>query len=68
MFVSRQQVNTATMMTIRNDIKRTLVEKTNAIEALKTGLSNLHELVAHVRETYDQELKKETFTRFEEIA
>ncbi|KAI8888483.1 hypothetical protein K501DRAFT_282784 [Backusella circina FSU 941] len=43
-------------------------EKTNAIEALKTGLSNLHELVSHVRDAYAEDLEKANYVEFEEIA
>lgn len=44
------------------------IEKTNAIDALKTGLSDLHDLVAHVRDTYEAELAKKEYVEFEEVA
>ncbi|KAI7897836.1 DNA-directed RNA polymerase [Cokeromyces recurvatus] len=43
-------------------------DKTNAIEALKTGLSNLYDLVAHVRQAYEEDLAKKEYIEFEEVA
>lgn len=44
------------------------IDKTNAIDALKTGLSDLLDLVAHVRDTYEAELAKKEYVEFEEVA
>ncbi|GAA5798136.1 DNA-directed RNA polymerase [Helicostylum pulchrum] len=43
-------------------------DKTTAIDALKTGLSDLLSLVAHVREAYAEDLAKKEYVEFEEIA
>ncbi|KAI8080255.1 DNA-directed RNA polymerase [Gilbertella persicaria] len=43
-------------------------DKTTSIDALKTGLSNLYDLVAHVREAYAADLAKKEYVEFEEIA
>ncbi|KAI8337807.1 DNA-directed RNA polymerase [Blakeslea trispora] len=43
-------------------------DKTTAIDALKSGLSNLYDMVAHVRETYAAELAKKEYVEFDEVA
>ncbi|CAO3611493.1 unnamed protein product [Mucor hiemalis] len=43
-------------------------DKTTAIDALKTGLSDLLDLVSHVREAYAEDLAKNEYVVFEEIA
>jgi DNA-directed RNA polymerase I and III subunit RPAC2 len=44
------------------------IDKTTALDALKTGLSDLYDLVAHVREAYAADLAKKEYVEFEEIA
>ncbi|KAI9337186.1 DNA-directed RNA polymerase [Pilaira anomala] len=43
-------------------------DKTTAVDALKTGLSDLLALVSHVRDTYAEDLAKKEYVEFEEIA
>ncbi|KAI8970362.1 DNA-directed RNA polymerase [Mycotypha africana] len=43
-------------------------ENTTAIDALKTGLSNLLDLVEHVQETFIAEFAKKEYVEFEEVA
>ncbi|KAI9485373.1 MAG: DNA-directed RNA polymerase [Benjaminiella poitrasii] len=43
-------------------------DRTNAIEALKTGLDNLYDLVACVRQAYEEDLAKKEYIEFEEVA
>ncbi|KAI8635946.1 DNA-directed RNA polymerase [Parasitella parasitica] len=43
-------------------------ESSNAIDALKKGLQDLHDLVAHVREAYASDLAKQEYVKFEEVA
>jgi DNA-directed RNA polymerase I and III subunit RPAC2 len=44
------------------------LDKSNAIDALKTGLQDLYDLVAHVREAYAEDLAKKEYAEFEEVA
>ncbi|PHZ11369.1 RBP11-like subunits of RNA polymerase [Rhizopus microsporus ATCC 52813] len=43
-------------------------DKTTAIDALKTGLQNLYDVVAHVRSAYAEDLAKKEYVEFEETA
>lgn len=44
------------------------IENTTAIDALKTGLQDLLDLVSHVRDAYAEDLAKQEYEVFEEIA
>lgn len=44
------------------------LDKTTAVDALKTGLSDLLALVSHIRDTYAEDLAKKEYVEFEEIA
>ncbi|KAG2194303.1 DNA-directed RNA polymerase [Mucor mucedo] len=43
-------------------------ENTTAIDALKTGLSDLLDMVSHIRDSYAADLAKKEYVEFEEIA
>ncbi|GAN02759.1 DNA-directed RNA polymerase I and III subunit Rpc19 [Mucor ambiguus] len=43
-------------------------DNTNAIDALKSGLQDLYDMVAHVREAYVEGLEKKEYVEFEEVA
>jgi DNA-directed RNA polymerase I and III subunit RPAC2 len=38
------------------------------VDALKSGLENLHDIVAHVRAAYKADLEKKEYVEFEEVA
>lgn len=44
------------------------IDKTTAIDALKTGLSDLLDMVSHVREAYAEDLAKKEYVVFDEVA
>ncbi|KAG1196427.1 hypothetical protein G6F35_012989 [Rhizopus arrhizus] len=50
------------------NIRIQTTDKTTSIDALKTGLQNLYDMVAHVRSTYAEDLAKKEYVEFEEIA
>ncbi|CAO3703607.1 unnamed protein product [Rhizopus stolonifer] len=43
-------------------------DKTTSVDALKSGLQNLLDMVAHVRDAYAEDLQKQEYVEFEEIA
>ncbi|KAI8978932.1 DNA-directed RNA polymerase [Pilobolus umbonatus] len=50
------------------NIRIQTTDKTTAVDALKTGLSNLYDIVAHIRQAYVDDLAKKEYVEFEEIA
>jgi len=70
MFVSKQQVRTSEcrIPKSKKNLQNPLSDNTNAIDALKTGLQDLYDLVAHVREAYVEDLEKKEYVEFEEVA
>lgn len=49
-------------------MRKYIIENTTAIDALKTGLSDLLDMVSHIRDSYAEDLAKKEYVEFEEIA
>lgn len=69
MFVFKPQVNIEMNCHVQDaDYFGNNIENTTAIDALKTGLGDLLDMVSHIRDSYAADLAKKEYVEFEEIA